>query len=207
MNYARIAVIIVVLILFARLNWWVLPHLAIVHFAKENAPIQESGNLLAHHEHFKLKGITVIDFLERGWSGVLAAWPYLMIGSLFGVVLGFFAGDQARRILAIDVASKRAVNEAAKLIEEAHKVGNLAQRRVADACKMEKDLKYRLEFLEKVAYAQQKERSELEKMKAGLEEKARRAESTETELKKARNKIRRLEVKIGRMENDPIDDF
>jgi hypothetical protein len=44
-------------------------------------------------------------------------------------------------------------------------------------------------------------------MKAGLEEKARRAESTETELKKARNKIRRLEVKIERLENDPIDDF
>jgi hypothetical protein len=207
MNKARIAVVILVLILFALLNWWILPNLAIVHFAKENTPIQQSGFLLAHHEHFKLKGITVIDFLERGWSGVLAAWPYVMIGSLFGVVLGFFAGDQARRILAIDVASKKAVKEAAKLIEEADKVGNLAQRRVAEADKREKDVKYRMEYLEKIAYAQQKERSELEKMKAGLEEKARRAESTETELKKAKNKIRRLEVKIGRMENDPIDDF
>lgn len=212
MNKARIAMVILVLILFALLNWWVLPDLAIVHFAKENAPVRESGYLLAHHEQFKLKGITAIDFLERGWSGVFAAWPYVMIGILLGCVSGFFAGDQARRILAIDLASKRAVNEAAKLIEEAHKVGNLAQRRVADACKMEKDLKYRLEFLEKVAYAQEKERSELEKMKAGLEEKARRAESTATELKKARDKIRRLEAKIGRMENemmdtDPIDDF
>lgn len=207
MNYARIAVIIVVLILFARLNWWVLPHLAIVHFAKENAPIQESGNLLAHHEHFKLKGITVIDFLERGWSGVFAAWPYVMIGILLGSVSGFFAGDQARRILAIDVASKKAVKDAAKLATEAERRDDQAQRRLAEAAKLRQDSISRMEYLEKIAYAQQKERSELEKMKAGLEEKARRAESTETELKKAKNKIRRLEVKIGRMENDSIDDF
>jgi len=35
MNYARVAVVILILILFARLNWWVLPDLAIVHFAKD----------------------------------------------------------------------------------------------------------------------------------------------------------------------------
>lgn len=212
MNKARIAMAIFVLILFARLNWWVLPDLAIVHFAKESAPIQESGYLLAHHDHFKIKGITVIDFLERGWSGVFAAWPYVMIGILLGCVSGFFAGDQARRILAIDLASKKAVKDAAKLASEAERRDDQAERRLAEAAKMRQDSISRMEYLEKIAYAQQKERSELEKMKAGLEEKARRAESTATELKKARDKIRRLEVKIGRLENemmdiDPIDDF
>ncbi len=212
MNKARIAVVILVLLLFAILNCVILPNLAMVHFAKENAPSQESGYLLAHHEQFKLKGITVIDFLERGWSGVFAAWPYVMIGILLGSVSGFFAGDQARRILAVDVASKKAVKDAAKLATEAERRDDQAQRKLAEAAKMRQDSISRMEYLEKIAYAQHKERSELEKMKAGLEEKARRAESTATELKKARDKIRRLEVKIGRMENemtdtDPIDDF
>ena len=212
MNKARIAVVILVLILFALLNWWILPNLAIIHFAGTTEPLQKSGYLLAYHEHFKLVGFRVIDFLERGWSGVFAAWPYVMIGILLGCVSGFFAGDQARRILAIDVASKKAVKDAAKLATEAERRDDQAQRRLAEAAKMRQDSISRMEYLEKIAYAQQKERSELEKMKAGLEEKARRAESTETELKKARNKIRRLEVKIGRMENemmdtDPIDDF
>jgi len=116
-------------------------------------------------------------------------------------------GTRARRILAIAVASKKALKDAAKLATEAERRDDQAQRKLAEAAKMRQDSISRMEYLEKIAYAQQKERSELEKMKAGLEEKARRAESTETELKKARNKIRRLEVKIGRMENDPIDDF
>ncbi len=207
MNKARIAVVILVLILFALLNWWILPNLAIVHFAGTTEPLQQSGYLLAYHEHFKLVGFRSIDFLERGWSGVFAAWPYVMIGILLGCVSGFFAGDQARRILAIDVASKKAVTDAAKLATEAERRDEQAQRRLAEAAKMRQDSISRMEYLEKIAYAQQKERSELEKMKAGLEEKARRAESTETELKKAKNKIRRLEAKIGRLENDPIDDF
>ncbi len=206
MKYVRIIVVILVLIMFAWLNWWVLPNLAIVHFAKINEPLQENGYLLAYHNHFKLAGFRLIDFLERGWSGVFAAWPYVMVGILLGFESGFFAGEQARRLMAIDEASKAALDEAAKQVNEAQLMSHIAQRELTKVIKRENGVASSMDYVQKLQAEDRGKRKEFEELKANWEEKQRHAESTVIELKKARNKIRRLEEKISRMEENMIDE-
>ncbi|MDD2335324.1 MAG: hypothetical protein PHD01_01965 [Geobacteraceae bacterium] len=200
MKFLRIIIVVLVIILFSWLNWWVLPDLAIVHFSKMGEPIPDTGLILISETNSKFDGYRVIDRLDLGWSGVPAAWPYMLAGIILGIVAGFFSGDQSRRILAIDSASKEALEEAERLSEEAQLLSDMARCEMAKISKREQDVVARMEYLKKTQLQDQEKREEFEKQKEQWTGKHRRTETMAKELKNAKDKIRRLEDKIYKME-------
>jgi hypothetical protein len=53
--------------------------------------------------------------IEVGWAGILTAWPYVFIGLLFGVMVGYPLGELARRRFFIEKASKEALRKSSAL--------------------------------------------------------------------------------------------
>lgn len=206
MKYVRIIGLLVAVSCFLWLHFWVLPDLAIVHFASKGQSLPETGYVLLAQERLHFAGYRGIYALYRGWSGVMAAWPYTVAGHVCGMVLGFILGDQIRRRLAIDGASETALQEAANTLQAAQKFTNEAWSKMANITEREQKIKSRTEHLQRMQLQDQKNREDFEEMRDKWEQKVHRAKSTDIELKKAKSKIRRLEETIERMEGNCLYD-
>lgn len=110
MKIVRILIAIVMFILFCWLNWWVMPYLAIVRLDEKDAQISKTCCLLIRQKDNDILGLRIIKGLEYGWSGVPAAWPYMLAGVIPALGIGYCVGEFARRRFAIDAASQEAIS-------------------------------------------------------------------------------------------------
>lgn len=149
MRIVRIIITIVLFVLFCWLNWWVLPDLAIVRFKEKGAPIPQTGYLLLGEENNKIIGHRVVKDIKFDWPGVPAAWPYVVVGTLLGLGVGYVAGELARRKFAIDVASQEAIDRANKIMTEAVTRDGQAEGKLLRAASREKDTAYMQDVLRK----------------------------------------------------------
>lgn len=194
----RIALAIAVVAGFSWLNWWVLPTLGMLRLSKNGPFLPETGGALVFFQDGKYFYSCTLQMIEMGWSGVLTAWPYVVIGILSGLVCGYPLGEFARRRIAIEQASEKALRESEAIATVAFNKAyhaeckmRKAQRLIDDASRMTAEVsmeKERVLILDQLAE---------ERMRSS-EEIRRWAESTEKELTKAKAKIRRLEDKGGR---------
>jgi uncharacterized coiled-coil DUF342 family protein len=136
--------------------------------------------------------------IEIGWEGILTAWPYVFIGLLFGVMVGYPLGELTGRRLAIDKASKEALRKSSALTLDAF----IGESHAKNIVKEIKSLFIDLPKLQKEVVAA---REKILTMNLSATENTRnyetlrqKAESLEKELIKARAKIRRLEDKANR---------
>jgi hypothetical protein len=192
-----------VFILYCWLNWGLLPNLAIVHLEDSGEPIPKSGYLLVHKNGSRLDGHRVIETFERGWSGVVAAWPYLFGGIMIGLLPGMIISELSRRIY--EKATSKAQAEAEKIKKEAWERESVADHRLRNAKKMEEQASEQLDVAARQYKENHKMRMELEGMKILHKGELKNAEATANELKKARNKIRRLEEKLERLKENSFD--
>jgi hypothetical protein len=199
-KYLWIISAIPVFILYCWLNWGLLPNLAIIHLDGSGDPLPKAGYLLVYKEGSNLAVKRVIDSLEKGWSGVAAAWPYTLGGIMIGLLPGMVISELSRRIY--EKATIEAQTKAEKRMQEAWNKESDADHRLVNAKKMKADASELLDAAARLRKENQENRLEFEGMKMMFEGKLKNAESTANELKKARNKIRRLEDKISRMEEE-----
>jgi hypothetical protein len=202
-KYLWIISAIPVFILYCWLNWGLLPNLAIIHLDGSGDPLPKAGYLLVYKEGSHLAVKRVIDSLEKGWSGVAAAWPYTLGGIMIGFLPGMVSSEASRRIY--ENATREAQAKAEEIKKEAWEKMSDASHLMANANKMKADASELFDAAANRRKENQAERQEIAGMKLMFEGKLKYAESTANELKKARNKIRRLEDKIERLEGNSID--
>ena len=190
MKKTRIAFMVVVLAVFCWLNWWILPELVIVNLNKKGSPLPANGYVLFGVEHSKFAGHRVVSWLECGWAGVLAAWPYVCIGFLPGLLVGWPMGEFARRQFAIDMAS----NEAIQTAKELETSGTL---KLEYCMRRELELNGKQQSLLKQKVALEAAREDLQQDKKQFENKLLKFESLE--LAKANRSIQKLEQQIKRL--------
>lgn len=203
MKFLRIVAVLLALVLFAWLNWRFLPDVAIVRFERIGQPIPDAGYLLVYNERSHFAGYRVIGFLKSGWSGVVAAWPYIIIGIICGVFPWIFMAKLTR--IKYEAIARDAENGARSIIESVWAKENLINHKLLEIEEREKTVSKMFA----TAMLQQKKneaaRKEGEELRKILDEKLRHAESAANELKKAKSKIRRLEGKIGERIESIID--
>lgn len=197
LNNVRIFLAVCVLAGWAWLNWGVLPALGMIHLDQGLPIIPETGATVVLFRDGKLIGCLALDMIDTGWSATMRAWPYVMAGSLLGLLVGYPLGELARRELAIEEASMQAIAEGNALLDKAFRLESAADIWMSKASKLfdeavriKRDAEQeKRNFLAKSQWAQERiEESE---------EMAQKAKSMEKELVKAKAKIRRLENKIG----------
>ena len=202
MKIVRILVAMVLFILFCWLNWWVLPDLAIVRFKEKGAPIPQTGYLLLGEENNKTIGHRVVRDIKNDWSGVSAAWLYVVFGGVLGFGIGYVVGELSRRKFAIDVASQEAIDRADKIMTKAVIRDGEAEGKLLRAASLEKDTLYMQNTLRKEIDECRTARAAADEQKRIWEEKIRKGENTERELDKARRTIQKLERQISRLEKE-----
>lgn len=190
MKKPRIVFLITVIAVFCWLNWWILPELAIVNLGKKGSPLPPTGYVLFGFEHDKFAGHRVVSWLEYGWDGVLAAWPYVCIGLLPGLLVGWPMGELARRQFAVDMASSKAIEKA----QELETSGTL---KLAYCMRRETEMNEQEQLLLKQKAVLEAAREDLQQDKNQFENKLLKFESLE--LTKANRTIQKLEQQIKRI--------
>lgn len=189
MKKPRIVFIVIVLAVFCWLNWWILPELAIVNLGKRGSPLPPTGYVLFGLEQHKYAGYRVVSWLEFGWAGVLAAWPYVSVGLLSGLLVGWPMGELARRQFAVDRASCEAIEKA----QELETSGTL---KLEYCMRRELELNGKQQSLLKQKVSLEAAREELQQDKNQFENKLLKFESLE--LAKANRTIQKLEQQVKR---------
>ena len=157
---------------------------------KKGSPLPPNGYVLFGFKHSKFAGHRVISSLEYGWAGVLAAWPYVCIGFLPGLLVGWPMGEFARRKFAIDMAS----NEAIQTAKELETSGTL---KLEYCMRRELELNGNQQSLLKQKVALEAAREDLQQDKKQFENKLLKFESLE--LAKANRTIQKLGQQIKRL--------
>lgn len=202
MRIIRFMIAIVLFILFCWLNWWVLPDLAIVWFKEKGTPIPQTGYLLLGEENNKLIGHRVVKDIKIDWNGVPAAWPYVVVGTVLGLGIGYVIGELSRRKFAIDVASQEAIDRANKIMNEAEIRDGQAKGKLLQAASREKETSYMQGVLRKEIEECRSARAVADEHLRIAEENQRKGEATKRELVKARRTIEKLERQISRLKRD-----
>lgn len=196
MKYIRIILYISILSAYCWLTWWVLPDFAFIHLLGKKEQIPDSGLILFGFEKAMYTGHRVISSINYGWSTLWAAWPCTIAGGLFGLGIGHIGGEITRRTFAIELASEEAVRLAKKHESNGDSscanVEKLLQKLEHDVLQFESE-KRGLEF----------QRLELLLEKKLFKDGVRKFESGE--LNKAKSTISRLEKKIKRLQEKPVD--
>jgi predicted RNase H-like nuclease (RuvC/YqgF family) len=193
---------ILTFILFCWLNWWVMPDLAILRFMEKGTLMPETCYVLLEEEHNRLIGHRVIESLKSDWSGVPAAWPYVVVGVIIGLGIGYVIGELARRKFAIEEASREAIEKADHILTEAVKRDGQAEGKLLQAASREKDALYLQNVLQEELEACRTATEAAEEKKRIYEEKLGDAVKTERELDKAKKAIEKLERQIARLKKD-----
>ncbi|MCX5827494.1 MAG: hypothetical protein NTV58_05765 [Deltaproteobacteria bacterium] len=207
MKRIRSITAIFILILLCWLNWWVLPYLAIVRLQEKEISVPPTCLLLLELENRVRIGYRVIEDIQNGWSAVLAAWPYLVCGIILGFGPGYVIGELVRRKYAIDVASRKAVNSANNVMDEARNMQSENESNLLQIKRFEQDI-----F--QVGKKLTKEREECHAVVLNAyeqiriyEEKISEAEKSGRELLKAKETIKKLVGKISRLKKEKEDDY
>lgn len=170
---------------------WVMPTLGFFHIAGSERPVTEDGVSLVYFKAGKSTGAHSLGRVLLGWSMVKEAWPLV----LFGVVIGYPLGELVRRQFAVEQLAEATMKKRRALSLEAlakeHKAENMLQEARALTAELP-------QLREEVKQAQHKifnMNLAAGEQKRNYEVLARKAESLERELFKAKAKMRRLAAK------------
>lgn len=202
MKVVRILVVMVMFILFCWLNWWVMPYLAIVRLKEKGARVPEACLLLMGQENYRFIGHRVINDIEYDWAGVPAAWPYVLVGVIPALGIGYSIGELARRKFAIEEASRDALAKACQIRTEAKIIEGDAYGKHILAKNMEKDIVHIQKLLQKELEACRTATEAAEEKRRIYEDKLGNTVKTERELDKAKKAIEKLERQIARLKKD-----
>jgi uncharacterized membrane-anchored protein YhcB (DUF1043 family) len=120
MKKIRIFVGVIFVGAFCWLNWRVLPYLAIVRLEPASISWPPPSNLiLIKYINHKIQEYSFIKDIHSSWTGVLAAYPYVIVGIIIGLKIGYIIGEFVRRKFAIDAASEEIVNRSKRIMDEA----------------------------------------------------------------------------------------
>lgn len=205
MNGVRLLIAVVLLAGYVWLNWWVLPPLGMFHLGRDSSTDVISGVSFFFWEDQKKMGPYPLSWLKTGWGLVPAVWPVFVVGLFLGLALGYPLGELARRYFAIDDANRKVREECEERVLIARDKERDAQYKMwkadglhGETCRMQekiyRDWK-RLHIARKTVEAQLQ----------GLEEVRDRFAAVQSELNKAKAKIRRLEGKGNPKKAIPID--
>lgn len=188
LNIARITLAIVVVASFIWLHWWVLPDLAFVTLAPKGSSIPVTGYTFDGYKNGKYDGSRIVDKFAIGWPGVLAGWPYVLIGILGGLSVGYIVGEFTRRKLAVEELTKE--KEA-----EWKEIFNGLEEREGKIIQM---LALAVDWIKVIDEAKKKSDREGEQTRADAkiqQQSTANEEKLKKELLNARDKIKRLEAK------------
>lgn len=206
MKIVRIFIVIVIFILFCWLTWWVSPFLAIVRFVEtKGSSMPPTGYLLLEQEDYIRLRFRVIEDIQFGLPGVLAAWPYVLFGVILGLTIGYVLGELARRKLAIEVASEEAVNRASHILVEAKNLNNQAESKLLQAERQKEDTLQMFKRLMQELEECRSVRANADKQIRIYEEKLGEAEKNKRELLRAKETIRKLVGKISRLKKETTE--
>lgn len=202
MSIVRAIVAVVIFIIFCWLNWWVLPDLAIVRFSPKGTPIPQIGCLFVAWENKDVTGHRVVSDIVADWSGVPAAWPYVVVGVLLGLWIGYVVGELARRKFAIDMASQEAINSAKEIYVEVKMLDKQADGKLSQAANMKKNVAHMQNVLSREIEEYRSARAKADQQISHGEEMQQKVEATERELTKARRTIEKLERQTKRLKRE-----
>lgn len=197
MRLLRFILYAFIVITFCWLTWWVLPDIAFVYFEEKGKPLPASGLVVLSHDNSKILWYRGVVGIDSGWAALWAGWPCILLGVLFGLGGGYVLGDGARRVFAVDTASKKA-------IETAQEYETSATLKLAYCKSQEQKLEDGFAKLAFENAALVRQRIELHKEKDVIERKMKNSDSNE--LNKAKSAIQRLEKKIDRLKEKSVDD-
>jgi hypothetical protein len=180
------------------LTWLVVLPFGIIQFSPDGQPNPASGFSLVLSLDGQKVSSSPLTMIEIGWAGILTAWPYVFIGLLFGVMVGYPLGELARRRFGIEKASKEALRMSSALtldsfIGECHAKNIVKEIKslFIDLPKLQKEVVAAREKILTMNLSASEQTQNYEALQ-------KKAESLEKELIKARAKIRRLEDKANR---------
>jgi uncharacterized membrane-anchored protein YhcB (DUF1043 family) len=198
MKIFRIIVATSIVAGFIWLTWLAVLPFGIFQFSFDGQPNPASGfSLVLSLEGHKVSSYP-LTMIEIGWAGILTAWPYVFIGLLFGVMVGYPLGELAGRRFAIDKASKEALRKSSALTLDSF----IGESHAKNIVKEIKSLFTDLPQLQKEVVAARKKiltmNVSAKEQIQNYEALQKKTDSLEKELIKARAKIRRLEDKANR---------
>ncbi|MDZ4186259.1 MAG: hypothetical protein U1D97_14945 [Desulfuromonadales bacterium] len=165
-----------------------------------------TGYLLLEQEDYIRLRFRVIEDIQFGLPGVLAAWPYVLFGVILGLTIGYVLGELARRKLAIEVASEEAVNRASHIMAEANNLNNQAESKLLQAERQKEDTLQMFKRLMKELEECRSVRANADEQIRIYEEKLGEAEKNRRELLRAKETIRKLVEKISRLKKEKTEE-
>jgi hypothetical protein len=196
---------IVVACIVAEIIWmvfFVIPTLGVFRSIPDDPPIPVTGFALVTFKKRTMMDSLPLAWVTTGWAAVGKGWPLI----LFGVLVGYPFGENARRKFAIDTASREAIQLGEKYAKEAAARESNADRMLGEAQALHSDYP---RIKEELAAAQ----SRIHSLTSGEEfmmqeyrDLRLRKESVEKELEKARAKIRRLVERDKQRRGKRVDD-
>jgi len=193
MKRIRVFIAILIIVFFCWLHWWVLPDLAIVWLADKEDFESPMNKVFIYRENSKTLKYRVVEDIQTGWAGVLAAWPYVLTGIMLGLGIGYFVGERTGRKSAIDIASKKAINQANRIMSDARELDRQANHRLLQGKRMEH------EFV-------QMSQTMVKEIKRMNDHKDGEVEKTQKELLRARETIKKLITKISNLKKERNDE-
>jgi len=198
MKIFRIIVATSIVAGFISLTWLAVLPFGIFQLSLDGQPSPSSGFSLVLSIDGQKESSHPLSMIEIGWEGILTAWPYVFIGLLFGVMVGYPLGELTGRRLAIDKASKEALRKSSALTLDAF-IGESHAKNIVkeikslfiDLPKLQKEVVAAREKILTMSLSASEQNQNYEALQ-------KKAESLEKELLKARAKIRRLEDKAHR---------
>jgi uncharacterized membrane-anchored protein YhcB (DUF1043 family) len=198
MKIFRIIVATSIVAGFISLTWLAVLPFGIFQLSFDGQPSPSSGFSLVLSIDGHKESSYPLSMIEIGWEGILTAWPYVFIGLLFGVMVGYPLGELAGRRFFTEKTSKEALRMSSALTLDSF----IGESHAKNIVKEIKSLFTDLPKLQKEVVAA---REKILTMNLSATENTRnyealrqKAESIEKELIKARAKIRRLEDKANR---------
>lgn len=197
MTLARLVIAAIIFTGFAWLYWYTGSLFGVFRLDLNGPPFPKTEAILAFMEDQTCTAAYSLNMLETGWSIIRSGWPFVLAGLLFGLVVGYPAGELARRKLAVEQLSRDAVRMNEDIREDAHEARLLAQNTLEKAlslCEQNWEMKKRLERDGKeILNMKMEAETEMEV----VEELRKKNTILHAELVRARAKIQRLEKKLA----------
>lgn len=197
---ARIALAVGVITSFVWLNWWLLPNLAFVTLAPKGLALPVTGYTLDGYQDGKYDGTRIVTDFSRGWTGVAAGWPYVFIGLLMGLSMGYILGEYSRRTFGKEEITKEKETECQDKLRSASEKESSAIRMLALALEWKVDI----EKTTKNSIEEQKQARLMEEQARQQqlisEDKLKKLEMKDKDVANMRDKAKRLEAKIEKLE-------
>lgn len=202
MTLARLLVAAAILAGIAWLHWYTAPMFGVFRLNMDEPSFPATGFVLALFEDRACTAAYSLSMVATGWLTIRAAWPFVAVGLIVGVTIGYPIGELVRRKLAVEQMSRDAVRLSEEIRGDAREMEIRAQLTLDKAHSIyaetrEKQKKLALEG-QKIFAMKMIAETELEAVEGWRQKIA----FLEKELVKAQAKIRRQENKAGK----PVDE-